>query len=599
MNFANDQDRDNIRSKIDIVELIESYIPLKKAGVNYKANCPFHKEKTPSFVVNPAKQIYHCFGCHRGGDIFSFIMEWDQITFPEAIQRLADRCGYTLTGKSNNEPAIKKSQKDRLYDCLSTAASFFHDFLRNDQRAQHARDYLHKRGIGTKTIETWKLGFIPSVSGLLRQYLQKKGYSVQELLACGLIKKDERTGTIKDRFFNRLIFPIRDEQSRIVAFGARVLDNSEPKYINSPETKLYQKSKVLYGFSDAKQSIRDEKSVLIVEGYFDVIQLHQSGLTNAVAPCGTALTEEQLAILKRYADQMFLAFDSDQAGINAVIRKLDPILEQSINAKVVTLPAGDDPDSYIKKYGAEKFSNILQQGEPLLDFRLKLLIDQYGLDDEFARTKIAQSMMSLISKVSNNLLAESWLKRIEEKLGFSQEVLRDDLAKKRNKEARITRERTNRQEITQQRGIREKENIPPWEKELMRVVILYESLILDKAKNLLQKDYFFSTIVARLWETIISGGQMSSNTLADSLLEHFRDDETVRALLTEIMSQDIEDQNPEIVFEDAFKRTKKEYIEKKISSCMESLKNAKGEDISSLLKNLHDLKQEKIKLGVF
>ncbi len=599
MNFANDQDKDFIRSRLDIVELIESYIPLKKAGANYKANCPFHKEKTPSFVVNPAKQIYHCFGCHRGGDIFSFVMEWEQITFPEAIQRLADRCGYTLTGQSSDEAPIKKSKKDRLYDCLSTAASLFHYILCNDKRGQHAMEYLQRRGISEDTINLWRLGFIPSGSGLIRHNLQKKGFSEEEMLKCGLIKKDERTGALKDRFFNRLMFPICDQQNRVVAFGGRVLDNSEPKYINSPETSLYRKSKVLYGFSHARESIRNDKSVLIVEGYFDVIQLHQSGVTRAVAPCGTALTEEQLTFLKRYVEQMVLAFDSDQAGINAVVRKLDPILEQSINAKVLSLPPGEDPDSYVKNFGVENFENLIQQGEPLLDFRLKLLIDQYGLEDEFARTKIAQSMMSLISKVSNKLLAETWLKKIEEKLGFSQNALRNELNTTKRKELKRAQYNTQRHERKQVEQAPEKQAIPPWEKELMRIILSHDDLLLEKAKNVLQKKYFFSKIIARLWETIVSNEQLPPNTLSDTMLERFRDDNEVRTLITEIMSGNVEDKNFEIVFEDAFKRTRKEYIERQINSCMEALKHANTDEASSLLQQLHELKQEKIKLGVF
>jgi len=589
-----DADLDNIRARVDIVELIESCIPLKQSGANFKACCPFHNEKTPSFVVNQQKQIYHCFGCHKGGDVFGFIMDWEQVSFPEAVTRLADRCGYALVEKTGGytKSSVKKSEKERLYGCLKSAAKFYHDYL---LKSDKPKKYLINRGLTPETIKKWQIGFAPENSSILTAGLKKQGFSPQDLIKCGLMKKHEKTGRLVSRFFNRIMFPIHDEQKRVVAYGARVMDDSLPKYVNSPETPLYNKSKILFGFSHCKNKIRSQKSMLVVEGYFDVIQLYQAGIHTAVAPCGTALTEQQLNIIKRYTDVLYLAFDSDQAGVNAVFKKLDVIMEQGINAKVVVLPKGEDPDSFVKKHGKENFEKKLKQGEPILDFRLKILTEHYGIDDEFARVKIAESMLETISKIKNDLLVESWLRKVSEKLNFTFEAL--ERKYRQNKKKGGFKQR-NKALNKKNSGVKI-EPIPPWEREIFVILLNTGGELIDYGKKTLKKEFFSNIILRQLWENIGSFSEDVYPALNERLMNDFRDDGNVVSLLTEYASQYVSYDHPESVFEDSLKRLKREYLDKSISKCMASLASAKEEEVPFILKQLQDFKQEKTRLGVF
>lgn len=597
INFS-DLDLDNIRSRIDIVELIESYIPLKKSGANYKAICPFHSEKTPSFVVNAQKQIYHCFGCHKGGEIFRFVMDIENITFPEAVRKLADRCGYILP-ESDSQASYKKSEKDELYQCIEKIAIFYHDYLIKKPQAQKARDYLRHRGIDTKSITRWKMGYAPpSGAKMLTDFIKNEGFGVDHLIKAGVLKTNEKTKRPVDRFFNRIMFPIFDEQERVISFGGRVMDSSLPKYINCPETMLYQKSKVLYGFSHSKQKIREKKSVLVVEGYFDVIQLHQSGVETAVAPCGTALTEDQINVLGRFADQFYLAFDSDQAGVNAALRKLDVILEGGIKANVVCLPQGEDPDSFVKKYGKDNFEKTIFASEPALDFRLKILISQFGIDDEYGRIKVAESMMELVSKQPNKMLAESWIKKIEETLGFSEEVLRSEFLKRRRKILnRATQSTQNKGETVLA------DPIPIWEKEIFKIILnTSDPEILETAKKCLKKEYFSNKMLCHLWEKIEETSCENCDgeiILVERLVSMYKEDEKIVSLLTEMVSSCSEEEKDFANLDASLKRLKKEYLQDRIKSCMESLDRAGEEEVFLLLKQLQELKQEKIQLGIF
>ncbi len=585
----NDTDLDYIRSRIDIVELIESYIPLKKNGANYKACCPFHKEKTPSFVVSPPKNIYHCFGCHKGGDVFSFMMDWDNLSFPEAVVRLADRCNYTLTGSTkHNRKIVKKSEKDHLYDCLNKAAMFYHDFLKTNPSASMARDYFFKRDFSSDTLDKWKIGFAPSGSGLLLNFMKKAGFSAEDLLKVGLLKKNDY-GKMSDRFFKRIIFPIFDDQKRVVSFGGRVIDDSMPKYINCSETLLYNKSKILYGFGHAKSRVREKKAVIIVEGYFDVLRLHENGIETAVAPCGTSLTGEQITVLSRYCDRMYLAFDADQAGVKASLRKVDVILEQGIKAKVVSFPKGEDPDSFLHRFGKEKFVEKLKQSEPILDFRIKVLEDEFGIQDEFGKTKVARSMMDLISKQSDKLLADSWVRKLSERLGFSQEVLLSEFGKSRKKYLKQKKVVRSKKQVTQCA------DIPVWEKEILRLVLKGDGNILDLAKKLLKDNLFSNTLTSLLWSDVLDYKREGS--LVGDLLDKYRDDVRVFPLLTSLSSQGGVDDSGEHYLRESIGRLKLEFLNREIQNCLDSLERSSGEGDISILEKLQELRQEKQQLS--
>ncbi|MGB9879380.1 MAG: DNA primase, partial [Anaerolineae bacterium] len=363
---------DEIKERLDIVDVISSYVPLKKAGRNYKALCPFHSEKTPSFVVFPDTQSWHCFGaCNTGGDIFTFIMRRENMEFGEALRLLAERAGVSLEPHREGEEIAGKLI-ERLRTINSLAAEYFHYLLLNSPEGARARDYLGKRGISEQTREAFQLGYARDEWQALGQYLTSKGYSWSDLLEAGLVL-ERKEGGYYDRFRGRLIFPIRDVRGHIVGFGARALDDAQPKYLNSPQTPLFDKSSILYGIDQAKNAIREQGFVVIVEGYMDVLMAHQHGRKNVVASMGTALTEKQVRVIKKLTKKLVLALDADAAGDQATIRGLEvakealdrravPVptwrglirYEDQLDAeiRVAMLPPGQDPDEVIKENAA-------------------------------------------------------------------------------------------------------------------------------------------------------------------------------------------------------------------------------------------------------
>ncbi|MEW6534876.1 MAG: DNA primase [Candidatus Auribacterota bacterium] len=590
------QDLDAIRDRIDVVELIDSYVPLKKSGSNYKACCPFHQEKTPSFMVNPQKQIYHCFGCQKGGDIFSFVMDYENLTFPEAIQRLADKCGYQLTQESGPDAprGPGKSQKDRLYACMNQAADIFSDMLLNQPLGKTAREYLQRRGLSAQTIKSWRLGYAPTGSQQFVAAMRKAGFSEKEMIQTGLLISIPDRKTTRTRFFNRIMFPIWDDQNHIVSFGGRVMDNSEPKYLNCSETVLYNKSSILYGFSAARQTVRTGQPLIVVEGYFDVIQLHQAGITGAVAPCGTALTDNQIAKLKRYSDTVYLAFDSDAAGINASLRKMDSFLDHSINTQIITLPSGEDPDSFVRKHGADAFNALLTKSTPAFDFRLASFTTRYGKDHEFNRMKIASEMLALVARQKNSLLADSWLQILHSELGFSPEVLLNELRNHQNR----THRQTVRQEKQSALEPAETEIIPVWEKEILRLILIHHADLLEKAKKILINNCFSSTIIRSIWDIIFSFNAANSHkSLSEFVLDELRGNKETCSLITELVSFNISEENIELIFNDAVKRLQKEHLEKTIQKLTASLNKASEEEKFFILKQINELNKERANLN--
>lgn len=589
-------DIDAIRSRIDIVELIDSYVPLKRSGASFKACCPFHQEKTPSFMVNPQKQIFHCFGCHKGGDAFSFLMEHESLSFPEAVQQLAEKCNYQLQSTERSDrPTVKKSEKDRLYDCLAHAAQWYADVLLKHPQGSTAREYLLQRGMSEQTIRYWKIGFAPQSGNLFFNAMRKAGFSVQDLLKTGLAvpPRDPSQRTDRTRFFNRIMFPICDDQNRIVSFGGRVLDKSEPKYMNCPETILYNKSSILYGFSQARDAIRKESSTIVVEGYFDVIQLHQAGIPTAVAPCGTALTDQQIAKIKRYADTTYLAFDSDAAGINASVRKLDSFLEHDIRTHIIALPKGHDPDSFVQQFGQEKFIELIKNSLPAFEFRLNTLMNSGEDHDEFSRMRIARSMLDIIARQKNQLISSSWLQQLATELGIAEDALRNELRKK----FRSSKPAQHASADKSSHGARLSSHAPAWEKEIIKLILMKPDDFLSKAKNILNKDYFFDKILKNIW-TEIEQLNINQNTqlIIDQIVNKFRSDADTCSLITELVSSNFSEENSELIFSEAIKRLRKEYIENKIKECMTSLQTANEEEKFFILNTLHDLNTEKARL---
>jgi DNA primase len=438
---------DEIKARLDVVDVISSYISLQKAGRNYKALCPFHSEKTPSFTVNPERQSWRCFGaCNEGGDIFSFVMKIEGYDFKEALQVLAKRAGVELEEPSPQSKA-KQEAEDRLRGLLAAAADFYHQLLLHDQRAGFARDYVfNQRGLKPETVDAFQLGFAPDGWDNTLKHFQAEGYTLEEMLAASLLTENDR-GRVYDRFRNRFVIPIRDARGHTLGFGARALAKDDiPKYLNSSQGPLFDKSQLLYGLDMARRDIRETETVVVVEGYMDVIQAHQSGYRNVVAQMGTALTEAQVQQVARYAERLILALDTDAAGQQATMRGLDVVRESlagageqtvvmepqhmmrtagklSLDVRVLQLPDGKDPDDFVRAY-PEQWPDVVAAAQPLIDY----VIDVGTQDLSPAATiqereRVARQLLPLLTATENDLTRQTNVQQLARRLRIAEQTL--------------------------------------------------------------------------------------------------------------------------------------------------------------------------------
>lgn len=415
----------------DLVEIISGYVALKKSGQNYLGLCPFHGEKSPSFTVSPAKQLFHCFGCGAGGNLFTFLMKMEGLTFPDAVRSLSQRIGLVITESTATTPEAK--QKVRLRSLLQLAAQRFQDQLRTDAKAAKARAYLAERGVNETAIDEFGLGYaLPGWDSLMTP-LVRKGWTAQELIDAGLtIRRNDGSGYY-DRFRDRVIFPIRDVQGQVLGFGARALpdgkDDSQPKYLNSPETALYSKGRILYGLDRARAAAAKAGYLVVVEGYFDAIAPHQAGFTQVVATLGTALTPAHLTILQRLVPRVVLLFDPDPAGVNATLRTVDLFLEHGMDAGVATLPAGDDPDSFLHRFGLPAFEARIAEAQPLLAFAVERALACTPHNQIDGKKAVIRSLAPTLRKVQSRLELDHYVRLLAQRLDVSEASLRTDLAK--------------------------------------------------------------------------------------------------------------------------------------------------------------------------
>lgn len=431
-----------IKDKLDIKQLIEEYLTVKKAGAYWKANCPFHHEKTPSFMISPEKQIWHCFGCGKGGDIFSFLQEIEGISFPEALKILADKAGVKLTQSFAAE--INKDKKNRLFEINSKAANFFHRFLLEMAPAKSAREYLENRGVSKEMVESWQIGFIPEQWDLLTQYLLKRGFNVDDLVAAGLSLKKENNRGYFDRFRGRIMFPISDVHGNIVGFTGRVLvetENSGGKYVNTPQTEVYDKSRVLYGLHKAKSEIKSKDLAVLVEGQMDVVACHQAGMKNVIAASGTALTEEQIILIKRFTRNLAMAFDADAAGENAAKRGIDAAIAQGMNVKIIQIPkgAGKDADECLKK-NPEIWFTAVDKAKLIMEWFFDRVLERYSLQNSEEKKKAAGDLLEQINKIPERIEQDYWLQKMADRFSVQTELLRQtmkNLEKMKNPKQKI------------------------------------------------------------------------------------------------------------------------------------------------------------------
>lgn len=425
---------DEIKSKIDIVDLISEYIQLKPIGANFRALCPFHREKTPSFFVSPERQIWHCFGCGVGGDIFGFVMKIENIDFPEALRILAKKTGIEIA----REDYHLKSQRTKLLDIVKIATKFYHLILLDSPLAEKARKYLQERGLKQEIIKDFQLGFAPDRWDELYKFLTKKGFKDNDIELAGLILKSTKYQSNQttrqsyyDRFRNRIMFPINDLYGNPIGFTGRIVPWSEEKeaakYINTPETPIYSKSRILYGLDKAKLEIKKKDAVILVEGNMDVIACHQADSKNVVASSGTALTLEQIKLLKRYTNNLFLAFDVDLAGETATQRGIEIAMREEMNVKIIQVPEGKDPDECIKE-NTEKWFKAIEQAQSIMIYYFDLAFKKRDLKKVEDKKKIIEILLPIIAKLGDSVEQEHWLKILAEKIETTERSLRDKLS---------------------------------------------------------------------------------------------------------------------------------------------------------------------------
>jgi len=422
-----------VRERSDIIELVSQYVDLKRSGANHMGLCPFHSEKSPSFSVHAGRQFYHCFGCGVGGDVFSFLMQIEGLAFPDAVRRLAERAGIELEERQlSPEEERRQQQRERLFRVNELAVEYYHRQLMDKPAGEPCRQYLKRRGYGRKAAGDYQIGYAADVWEGLAKYLQEQGVNLEDARTLGLIRGSKQGRNDYDLFRGRLMFPIYDLSGRPVAFGGRVLDDSKPKYINSPESPIYHKGRVLFGLYQARQAMRQSGEVILVEGYFDQLALYRAGFPQVVATCGTALTAEHARLLKRYVQKAILLFDQDEAGRQATFKAMAALQEEGVPALVIELPKGDDPDSFVQSQGPEAFQLRLEQARPVMELFMEDALQTAGVGVE-QKVRAVEKVIERVADLSSSMEQDLYLKELAGRSGIELELLKQQLAEVQNR----------------------------------------------------------------------------------------------------------------------------------------------------------------------
>ena len=412
---------EEIKSRCDIVDIISDYMHLEKSGSNYTGLCPFHSEKTGSFMVSKSKQIYKCFGCNAGGDVISFVMRWENVDFMEAVKILARKCGITLDRNISEEEKKKIQEINKFREIHTEAARFYFANLLRTKNPGY--EYLRKRGLSDKIIKKFGLGYSPNSWNSLMNYLLSKGYDKTDLVKCGLITHKTESNKYVDRFRNRVMFPIFNYNGKVIGFGGRVLDDSLPKYLNSPETLVFNKRMNLYGLNISKKGIKDD-TLILVEGYMDLISLYQNNIENVVATLGTALTIEQAKLIRRFAKNVIISYDSDQAGQNATLRAIDILLKADIKVKILNLKDCKDPDDFIKKYGFDGYKKAIEESDYYIKFKIDLLKNKYNLKNDTQKMNFVEESTLMLKKLKSPIEKDLYAKYLSDLTNISVDSIR-------------------------------------------------------------------------------------------------------------------------------------------------------------------------------
>ncbi len=567
-----------VRDSVDIVDLVSGYVSLKKTGKNHTGLCPFHAEKTPSFSVNPDKQIFHCFGCGAGGDVFKFIELQEGLNFPEAVRALAGRAGISLPTDNKSRGQDKKFEDERsvLLKIVADASEYFRKELEGPAGSA-ARAYLKKRGVTDAIVQDFALGYVkPEWDGLLR-HLKLKGYALGQIERAGLIVKRSEGEGYYDRFRGRIIFPIRDIVGKVIAFGGRVMDDSLPKYLNSSETPLYSKSNTLYCLDIAKESGRRQGYFIIVEGYLDAIACHQYGVRNAVATLGTALTEGHLRLMRRFSDKLVLIFDPDPAGVKASLRGFDLFMTSGMKVNVVSLSDGDDPDTFLQKHGHDAFAACLRKSVKFMDFVLEQVLKSGSLASIDDKVQKAEEMLEFIIKIPSGIERDYYIRKTAEALDLNETVLRQEIPKHFRRAASLSS------------GAKGSVPAPAWghrpkAEEILIHLMLKDEEIARSLKEQIQPQDFtdplFQRAVQRIFDALEKTGRLDMGTLIQD------EDEELSSLISHYSVLEMDYHDPHKHCQDCVDIIKQQNHARRMKALITAIKNAEVHGNSAELARL-------------
>ncbi len=589
---------ERIKAATDIVELIAEHVQMRHAGRNWLGLCPFHNEKTPSFNVNPELQIYHCFGCGVGGDVVKFLQEIDKVSFVEAVAFLGERAGIPVPRRDGN--AAEDERNDQLFRANELAAKYFHYMLRQPAGADALR-YLHQRGMTDEIIDDFRVGYsLPGWSNLL-EMAGRRGFSAPVLEQAGLVSQGQKGRSHYDRFRDRVIFPITNLSSRTIGFGARALrPDDQPKYLNSPETPIYHKSDVLYGMSRARDSIRREGTVIVVEGYMDVVSLVQGGVTNVVASSGTAVTAPHARLLARYAERVVLLFDGDDAGGTAAERGVEVLLGTEIDTRIVTLPDGQGPDSYVRRdQGADELRQLIEKAPPALDIYLDRMAAGVDLNSVTGRARAIERLLPLTAECKDEVRRNLMLRRIAQRFDVDENALRTDLAAAQSRPAPRRRGQS-APEVDEETPV---SSAPPvqvnkLEREFAGLLLQYPQFLAETARRL-EMEVFTDSEVRRLLtylvEACANGQQLDLSALINDV------DEGLSGLATLCAMETFAADNVTEIWEDHVRRLQREALTRQIDAARREIRRlaetvGPGEELDALRTQQNELIARRVEL---
>ena len=579
--FYSDDLIEEVRSRNDIVDLISGYVSLKKKGSSYFGLCPFHNEKSPSFSVSRDKQMYYCFGCGAGGNIFTFLMEYENMTFPEAMQMLADRAGIELPEQETSQEARRAAdEKARLREMNKLAAQYYYVLLHRD-RGEKGLRYLQQRGILDETIRHFGLGYADIYRDDLYQFLKQKGYTDEEMKNSGLVSIDEKHGG-SDKFWNRVMFPIMDVNNRVIGFGGRVMGEGEPKYLNSPETKIFDKSRNLYGLNIARSTRKSQ--LLLCDGYMDVISLHQAGFDNAVASLGTALTSGHASLLKRYTKEVYLTYDSDGAGVKAALRAIPILKEVGIITKVINMRPYKDPDEFIKALGAEEYQKRIDEAENSFLFEIRIMQESYDMNDPESKTAFYNEIAKKLLGFTEELERNNYIEAVADKYQIGYDNLRKLVNNLAMKTGGITQ-----RPAPLKSGIHENKKKKDGMKQSQKLLLTWlieDTRLFGTVKDLITPEDFTEPLYRKVATTLFEQYAATKNVNPAQIISMFEDEEEQKEVAG-LFNQTIHEVETKLEMEKAVKET---IIRVKKNSIDYHSKQLDPTDMNGLMKVVSDKK---------